>query len=108
MRQRTIDTEARGTVSSKPLRQLELPSLADATARASRVPLDIEKYRAYLQHTDLSEEQKAALLQTLWSIASTFVDLAFGRDSVQQVLTGTPEVEPDTAEDSECCAPVSD
>ncbi len=39
----------------------------------------------YLAHTNLSEAQKIELLQTLWSIMSAFVDLAFRTDSVQQV-----------------------
>jgi len=42
----------------------------------------VRDYLAHLEHTNLSEAQKIELLQTLWSIMSTFVDLAFGTDSV--------------------------
>lgn len=41
---------------------------------------------AFLDDTNLSEAQKIELLQTLWSIMSAFVDLAFGTDPVQQAL----------------------
>jgi len=73
-----------------------LTSLAQATTRPNRVPFDIEKYRTYLQQMDIPEAQKVALLQTLWSVASIFVDLAFGRESAQRALKGLPEEEPDT------------
>ena len=44
------------------------------------------EYLAFLDDTNLSEAQKIELLQTLWSIMSAFVDLAFGTDPVQQTL----------------------
>lgn len=47
---------------------------------------DLREYLVYLDQTQLSEAQKLELLQTLWSIVSTFVDLAFGTDPVQQAL----------------------
>lgn len=47
---------------------------------------DLREYLAFLDDTNLSEAQKIELLQTLWSIMSAFVDLAFGTDPVQQAL----------------------
>jgi len=47
---------------------------------------DLSEYLAFLDDTNLSEAQKFELLQTLWSIMSAFVDLAFGTDPVQQAL----------------------
>lgn len=44
--------------------------------------LDVERYRAYLDGMDLSDPQAADMLNALWSILSTFVDVAFGVDSV--------------------------
>ena len=47
---------------------------------------DIEKYRQDLEGFDLTDEQARELLQTLWSIMTTFVELGFGVDSVQYLL----------------------
>lgn len=48
------------------------------------MPLDIEKYRHHLDGCDISEEDKTALIQNLWSILEGFVDHAFGRHPIQQ------------------------
>ena len=45
--------------------------------------LDPDKYRHHLDEFDLTDEQKTQLLQTLWSIMSTMVDIGFSVDSVQ-------------------------
>ena len=47
---------------------------------------DLREYLAFLDGSNLSDAQKIELLQTLWSIMSAFVDLAFGTDPVQQSL----------------------
>ena len=43
--------------------------------------LDVERYRAHLKGLDLTEEQAAEVLKTLWTIVEAFVDEAFGVDS---------------------------
>ena len=43
--------------------------------------LDVERYRIHLRGLDLTEEQATEVLETLWGIAETFVDEAFGVDS---------------------------
>jgi len=71
---------------SPPLPRSELPSLAQA-ASSNRASLeDLREYLPCLANTDLSETQKLEMLRTVWSIMSTFVDLAFGADPVQQAL----------------------
>ena len=47
---------------------------------------DIEKYRKYVDKFDLTEDQKVELIHTVWRIMESFVDRAFGIDSVQQIL----------------------
>lgn len=69
------------------LPQPEPPSLAQAATSNRASPEDLREYLAFLDDTNLSEAQKIELLQTLWSIMSAFVDLAFGTDPVQQALT---------------------
>lgn len=47
---------------------------------------NIEDYRKYVDQFDISEEQKIELIHTVWSIMESFVDRAFGQDSVQICL----------------------
>lgn len=42
-----------------------------------------EKYRRHLDRFDMSEDSKTDLLQAIWTIMGSFVDRAFGEDSVQ-------------------------
>ncbi|PWE55008.1 hypothetical protein DEM27_16255 [Metarhizobium album] len=44
---------------------------------------DLEKYRRHVAHFDLPEHEKTELLRTVWNIMQSFVDRAFGEDSVQ-------------------------
>lgn len=50
--------------------------------------LDFEKYRGYLDDFALSEDQQNELLETLWHIMRTFVELGYGLDSVQNLFSG--------------------
>jgi hypothetical protein len=45
--------------------------------------VDLTQFRQYVDHCDLSEEQKTALLEDLWSIVQSFVDEAWGLCPVQ-------------------------
>lgn len=70
-----------------PLPRPEPPALAQAATSNRASQEDLREYLAFLDDTNLSEAQKIELLQTLWSMMSAFVDLAFGMDPVQQALT---------------------
>ena len=48
------------------------------------MPMDINKYRKYVDDFDLTEKQKVELIQTVRSIMESFVDKAFGIHPVQQ------------------------
>lgn len=53
---------------------------------------DTEKYRAYVDGFDLTEERKIELIHTVWRIMQSFADRAFGDDPVQTcVLPDAPE-----------------
>ncbi|MEW8372665.1 MAG: hypothetical protein AB2722_02050 [Candidatus Thiodiazotropha sp.] len=54
---------------------------------------DLEKYREHVKDFDLSEEEQAELLQTLWSIMAAFVDLGFGVDSIQLLSSSDQQQE---------------
>ncbi|MEW8026305.1 MAG: hypothetical protein AB2806_01000 [Candidatus Thiodiazotropha sp.] len=53
--------------------------------------LDPEQYREHLEEFGLSREQENELLEALWHILYTFVEIGFGLDSVQ--LFVSPETE---------------
>jgi hypothetical protein len=69
--------------SEKQFSKLHEPS---AEGGSSRLPFDPEKYRKYLAETGWSEKVQDECLETVWNMMSTFVDLAWGTDSVQAVL----------------------
>ena len=45
--------------------------------------VDVERYQAYLDGADMTEEQKEEFLQAFWSIIVSFVELGFGVHPVQ-------------------------
>lgn len=47
--------------------------------------IDLSKYRRHVDHLDMPEDKKMELLATLWRIAQSFVDRAFGDDPAQQI-----------------------
>ena len=49
------------------------------------VKIDYEKYATFLEDAALSESDKAAFLDALWSIIVSFVDLGFQVHPVQDV-----------------------
>jgi hypothetical protein len=48
------------------------------------VTFDVSRYEHFLEDQGLSAEQKRAMLEALWSIIVSFVDLGFGVHPVQQ------------------------
>ena len=65
----------------------------DTPAYTSTPPFDPDKYRVYLEDTELTEDQQREYLEMLWSIMATVVELGFGLDSVQQVLPAPDETD---------------
>lgn len=73
------------THPSNPQGEVSLPALT----------LDPEKYRQGLAEFDMTPEQENELLAVLWNIMSNMVDMGFGIDSTQLVLSSLFEnVEP--------------
>lgn len=52
------------------------------------MPLDIEKYRHYVAGFDLSHEEQAELIRTVWMVLESFVDQAHGRHPHQHCRRG--------------------
>lgn len=68
-------------------------TISDAFDAAARpvVTVDVERYQAYLDSSDMTPDQKRAFLEALWSIITAFVDLGFGVHPLQEVCGQIPE-----------------
>src|SRR5688572_12119081 len=55
-------------------------------------PLNAQRYLEQLDELELPEEQKTEILNALWHIMATFVELGFGVDSVQNILPAVAEI----------------
>ncbi len=64
---------------------------------AGDLPLDVEKYRAQMKESDLSDEQQVEFLQALWSIMKSFVEIGFDVNSIQNFM---PELGSNSSETS--------
>lgn len=62
--------------------------------------VDVEKYQAYLDGSDMTEAQKEEFLQALWSIIVSFVELGFGVHPLQEVCGKPPKIAPQGAKDA--------
>lgn len=47
------------------------------------MPVDLKQFLPFVEHCDLSEEQKLALLADLWLIMESFADEAWGLSPTQ-------------------------
>ena len=50
-----------------------------------RLTIDWDAYLLFFESEDISEEQKREMIEALWTIMVSFVDLGFGIHPVQQV-----------------------
>ena len=50
------------------------------------MPVDLEKYRPYLDGFDMTEKQKDEYLELVWQIVGSFVDVAWGVHPVQLAM----------------------
>lgn len=83
--------------ASAPLADEYSPANTNRPAAPAR--FDPKDYAEHLSASGLTEQQQRELLQTLWNIMSTFVNIGWGVDTVQLVLPelfGTVATESDT------------
>lgn len=59
--------------------QLEEPE------RSPALTIDWESYEHYLEDSDLSEAEKRAFIETMWSIMVSFVDLGFNLSPTRKI-----------------------
>ena len=67
---------------------LEEPASHTQTQATNAAPLafDPAAYRHFLDDCDWTKPQKDAFIAALWEIVSSFADLGFGRDPIQQAM----------------------
>ncbi len=59
------------------------PENLTSTRKRTALSLDVDYYQSFLDDTDIPEDKKRELIETLWSIVVSFVDLGFGVHPVQ-------------------------
>ena len=62
-----------------------LPQTTDVSDDRPTLTIDWELYAAMLEESDMPLDQQKELIETLWSIAVTFVDLGFDLNPIQQI-----------------------
>jgi len=73
--------------------------LEAASRAASALDPDLEQYRADLAEFNLTEEQETELLQTLWSIMYTFVEMGFSGNISEHLFEAFNAVSKDNPQD---------
>lgn len=63
----------------------DIPPEFNPETAPPRLSIDWDAYLPFLENEDISEEHKRELIEALWSIMVSFVDLGFGIHPVQQV-----------------------
>lgn len=73
----------------------DLPEVPDSGNRLPALVIDWDLYGQYLEESDLSEADKRQLIETLWSIIVSFVDLGFRLSPVAESCgqAGLPDTE---------------
>lgn len=56
----------------------------DASSKPS-ITVDVERYQAYLDGSDMTQAEKEDFLQALWTIIVGFVEMGFGVHPLQEV-----------------------
>ena len=63
----------------------------EALPAAPALEFDWRAYDDFLDRSELSEDQRRELLETLWSIVVSFVDLGFGLHPIQRAVADIVE-----------------
>lgn len=68
----------------------DIDDVPSSTTNRPSLSIDWELYAAMLEESDMPMEQQKELVETLWSIVVTFVDLGFDLHPVAQIC-GEPD-----------------
>ncbi|MEM1285720.1 MAG: hypothetical protein AAGH43_10060 [Pseudomonadota bacterium] len=91
------------TTSGEPDSEAKLAPKAGAgeASKFQALTLDIELYQGCIDDPEMSVADKRELIETLWSIMVSFVDLGFGIHPLQQAQEGNASADPGS-EDNRC------
>lgn len=67
---------------------MDLPQIFDHAVNGT-LRIDVERYQHFLDNSGLTEEQKRVVLEELWKIIVTAVELGFGVHPLQEVCGQT-------------------
>ena len=76
----------------------DLSKRFDPSAKPN-ILVDADRYQAYLDGSDMTDEEKAEFLQALWEIIVGFVELGFGVHPLQEVCGKDAALLSETAKD---------
>ena len=60
--------------------------MPDKDQPPTQFKFDLNAYTHYLDDADIPEADKRALIQTLWSLVTSFVQLGYGQTPAQQAM----------------------
>lgn len=75
-----------GLSTSAEFNEAVLKGAAMKGGNNSRIEVDYELYEAMLDEPGMSQADKRLLIDTLWNIVTSFVELGFGVHPVQQAI----------------------
>ena len=64
------------------------PPTNDPSKLTTTIHFDLQEWLPYIEGSELTEDQKEEMIETLWSIVLTFVDLGWGVHSAPQETSG--------------------
>lgn len=70
------------------------------TSARPALTVDIERYQAFLDGSGMTDAQKEAFLEALWSLLMNFVELGFGVHPLQEVCGEGEEIAIESAKDA--------
>ena len=73
------------------VKEHDVPATQDASYPGA-LPLDVDKYRKYVDDFEITEEKKIELLQTLWWIMTAFVKRGFRVEAVSRAIPALAEM----------------
>jgi hypothetical protein len=82
-----------------PERDFQCPAPVAADERFyPPLKLDVARYEELLADFDMSEEERVALLEAMWNIVVSFVDLGFDLHPMQQIATAAEQDSKDVSD----------
>lgn len=73
----------------------EIPDTNLKKSSRPTLSVDVDYFQTYLDDADIPDSKKRELVETVWNISVSFVDLGFGLNPVQQATQEKPKHAPE-------------